>query len=162
MHFINDSTGFIVGSPANAFCDISFTTDYGATWQQINFPYAYAGWSVFASDTANIFFVAQNQTVIKSGDKSLNTFIPNNFTLKSNNFTAYPNPTSNIVTLKTHQFLANKQLIVYDFTGKIVNKKNWISDDTFQVDLGILSNVIYLLNIISNQQIEGSFKIVKE
>jgi hypothetical protein len=65
MQFINDSTGFIVGSFVNASCDVSYTTNYGQTWNSMTFPYQYAGWGVFAFDTANVYLVGQNQTIIK-------------------------------------------------------------------------------------------------
>jgi photosystem II stability/assembly factor-like uncharacterized protein len=67
MQFINDSTGFVVGSFVNASCDVSYTTDYGQTWNSMIFPYEYAGWGVYAFDTSNVYLVGQNQTIIKSG-----------------------------------------------------------------------------------------------
>jgi hypothetical protein len=71
--------------------------------------------------------------------------------------TIYPNPTSNLLTIKGEEFLSQK-FAIYDQLGrKVLNGK--LNGITTQVNLQGLSNGIYIL------QIDGNFrsaKIMKE
>ena len=150
MQFINDSTGFVVGSYINSFCDISYTTNYGSTWQSINLPYAYAGWGVYAFDTANVYLVGQNQSIIKTGTNGIITsqhYIQDDVT---NTFKIYPNPTKNIlnismVDIKTlHERENTISIIIQNTLGEIIySKQSCTSLESIDVS-GFASGVYFV------------------
>jgi photosystem II stability/assembly factor-like uncharacterized protein len=118
MQFINDSTGFVVGSFVNAYCDISFTTDSGNTWKSIELPFEYAGWGVHAIDTANIYLVGQNQTIIRIGTGGLITELSPD-EMSSPNFTIFPNPTNGQLAIENNSDIYSVK--VFDVMGREVN-----------------------------------------
>jgi photosystem II stability/assembly factor-like uncharacterized protein len=115
MQFINDSTGFVVGSYVNAFCDISFTTDSGNTWNNITLPYAYAGWGVHAIDTANIYLVGQNQTIIRIGTGGVITDVTHTMS-HLDAFSISPNPAQSLTRISSNEGI--EQLRIFDLAGR--------------------------------------------
>lgn len=115
MQFINDSTGFVVGSFVNAYCDISFTTDSGSTWNSIKLPFAYAGFGVHAIDTANIYFVGQNQTIIRIGTGGVITHLTNT-THHDDAFIISPNPAQSFARINSNEEI--EQLKIFDLAGR--------------------------------------------
>ncbi len=122
MQFINDSTGFVVGSFENASCDVSYTKNGGITWNDLTFPYAYAGLGVFAFDTSAIFLVSQNQTIIKTGDEGVIT--TNEFQTSNTNddLKLYPNPSSGLINIEHSGGIA--QWSIVNLQGQLITKGN--------------------------------------
>ena len=136
MHFINDSTGFVVGSFSNSTCDISYTTNRGLTWNPMLFPYAYAGWGVFALDTATVFLVGQNQTIIRSGTGEIVTKIDD--VQGATNTMIYPNPSRDVIYHKKSDTIKSWHLFTIE--GQLVN-----SGSDFPIQTTALHSGLYLL-----------------
>jgi photosystem II stability/assembly factor-like uncharacterized protein len=158
MQFINDSTGFIVGSFVNASCDVSYTTNYGQTWNSMTFPYQYAGWGVFAFDTANVFLVGQNQTIIKTSVDGVVT--SNNNLLHKNNqfFKIYPNPSNGIFNIESST-IAETQIEIYNIAGSLIYQNNF-TKKLIDIDLTGYSDGLYFVKLNSKNQ-SATFKISK-
>jgi photosystem II stability/assembly factor-like uncharacterized protein len=115
MQFINDSTGFVVGSYVNATCDISFTTDSGNTWNSIILPFAYSGWGIHAFDTAHIYLVGQNQTIIRIGTGGVITDVTHTMS-HLDAFSISPNPAQNLTRISSNERI--EQLRIFDLAGR--------------------------------------------
>jgi hypothetical protein len=74
-----------------------------------------------------------------------------------NEFSVYPNPTSNQITLKANHQLIGAYYTIYDNMGKIVLSGQIIAPQML-IELGNLSGGIYLLSIGEHKQ---SFKVIK-
>lgn len=160
MQFINDSTGFVVGSFVNASCDVSYTTNYGQTWNSMTFPYEYAGWGVYAFDTANVFLVGQNQSVIKTGVGAVVTSNASSSKLANNfEFKVYPNPSNGIFQIESVQSLKT-QLEVYDIAGKLLYEEKYTGKNG-QLDLSLKPSGFYFLKI-STENTVNTYKIAKQ
>lgn len=97
--FIDANRGFMVGEATNAFCDISYTTDGGLTWDGWSLPYKYAINSIFAFDTSNFFITGVYGSIIQAGSSVVTQ---QNEKQKSENasFTLFPNPSNGQLTLE--------------------------------------------------------------
>lgn len=157
MQFINDSTGFVVGSFVNAYCDISFTTDSGSTWNSIKLPFAYAGYGVHAIDTANIYLVGQNQTIIKIGTGGLITELPSD-QMSSASFTIFPNPTHGLLSIENNSDIQSVKVL--DVMGREVNVQTEQQTQLHKINLHVelLSKGIYFVQI-NNGELK---KFIKE
>ncbi|HRG60089.1 MAG TPA: YCF48-related protein [Bacteroidia bacterium] len=158
MQFINDSTGFVVGSFVNASCDVSYTTNYGQTWNSIVLPFEYAVWGVYAMDTANIYLVGQNQSIIKIGTNGVVTSVQKNDESLQPDFQIFPNPTDGILTIKN----SNKEKIeieIFDISGKLILKEMQF-EKSFSADMSGFQAGMYFVKI-STSGASKSYKISK-
>ncbi len=160
LQFINDSTGFSVGDNVNATCEIILTTNYGASWQAIKLPYAYALVGVSALDTANIYVVGQNRSIIKIGDGEI---ITSQKQINEVNFTLFPNPTNGIVTISldnlgVHSYFNDAKIECFDISGKLVFNTNATFPNT-QLDFSFLDNGVYLISVAGHHK---NIKVVKQ
>jgi len=64
----------------------------------------------------------------------------------SNQITVYPNPVSNVLTIKSAVDLSGLQLQLLDITGKVIAKYH----NQTEIDLTNIANGIYMLNIQTN------------
>jgi len=115
MQFINDSTGFISGGGYYATCDVSYTTDYGNTWSPIIYPYAYTGWGVYAFDTANVYLVGQQQTILKTGANLVITNLTPTLSKGEGAVRCYPNPAKDVLFVEGHCGLDPQSQLDYGF-----------------------------------------------
>jgi hypothetical protein len=113
-------------------------------------------------NTASIYFdfnspIITNTTIHRIYEGFVNVLSLNDANGENHAITIYPNPTSNLLTIKGEEFLSQK-FAIYDQLGrKVLNGK--LNGITTQVNLQGLSNGIYIL------QIDGNFrsaKIMKE
>lgn len=72
---------------------------------------------------------------------------------------AYPNPTSNNLTLKTEEY-ANLSYQLYDLQGKLIENKRIAANSTI-ITMDALPSATYLLEITNNTQLVKTFKIIK-
>jgi photosystem II stability/assembly factor-like uncharacterized protein len=158
MQFINDSTGFVVGSNVNASCDVSYTTDYGQTWNSIIFPYEYAGNGVFAFDTANIYVAGSYQTIIRTGTGGLVTASKKNTNLNNQSYKIYPNPSNGIFQIESSKNAATN-IEVYNIAGGLVYQNNF-SNKLTTINLSELSAGLYIVKLKSENSI-STYKISK-
>jgi PKD repeat protein len=107
-------------------------------------------------------------TVIKCGksnsqsktieiDTTLNTAI---FTLE-NNFTIYPNPTSNLLNITLNRNFKNIKVVLCDTKGFAVSTKEVQDLSDLSIDISTFSSGTYLLKITADQNIFTS-KILKK
>lgn len=146
MQFINDSTGFVVGSFVNASCDISYTTNYGATWQSIKLPYEYAAWGIFALDTANVYIVGQNQSIIKTGSGSIITNLHK--PSQAPYLFVFPNPINDLLNISINSTFITPHLSlkIIDILGKEVMTE-LILNQNFSLNVQHLKSGIYFIRI---------------
>jgi hypothetical protein len=77
------------------------------------------------------------------------------------NLFAYPNPTTNSLTLKVDDFnLNNLSFILSDLNGKILTS-NLISEEKTSVEMGYLVSATYFLTVKQGNSILKTFKIIK-
>ena len=155
IQFINDSTAFVVGSNVNATCDVSYTTNYGQTWNSVIFPYENAGYGVFAFDTSNIYLAGSNQAIIKT---SVDGVVTSNYRtqLKYNlSFKIFPNPSSGIFNIES-SINAETFVEVFDVAGRMVYQTNF-NNKLIELDLTSYTNGLYFIKLIS----EGKYYTYK-
>jgi len=71
----------------------------------------------------------------------------------------YPNPTTNYLTLKTDDN-ANLSYQLYDLQGKLIENKK-VSSNATNISLEGQPTATYFLNVVKNNQIVKTFKIIK-
>ena len=73
----------------------------------------------------------------------------------------YPNPTIQFLTLKIKESVqSNYQAALYDFSGKLLQRKNITSSNTI-FDTNNLVSATYLLKVTENGNMVKTFKIIK-
>ncbi len=116
--FIDANRGFTVGDPTNAFCDVSYTTDGGLSWDGLSLPYKYSISSIFAFDTSNFFLAGQYQSIIQAGS-SIVTSPTKKTDAEITSLSVYPNPSTGQITIdnfKTKPFTQTGHL--FDLSGR--------------------------------------------
>lgn len=84
-----------------------------------------------------------------------------NFSEGNATLLTYPNPTQRIVMLQTSGIDNDAQYQLFDISGRMLQQKR-IVDETMVLDLGDYATGIYILKVVSNGQLIGTSKIVKE
>lgn len=90
------------------------------------------------------------------------------FTLGTDDFSninltmmVYPNPTPSMVNLKIEDYtLENLKYSLFDIQGRQIESKKITQDET-QIQMGNLVSAIYFINVIDNNKILKTFKIIK-
>ena len=73
----------------------------------------------------------------------------------------YPNPTTNVLTLKVDNFdFTNALIQLYDVEGKLLLSKIMTTDETL-INMQSFTPALYILKITDNQKVIKSFKIIK-
>jgi hypothetical protein len=76
-------------------------------------------------------------------------------------FSAYPNPTTDFLTLEVKDFeLSNLHFQLFDMNGKLLQTKKMTDKET-QIDMSSYANSSYFIRIIKNNQLIKTFKIIK-
>jgi hypothetical protein len=142
------------------------TTDLFQTWdaglvQWINFSQ-----SKYTNNSNGTPSVVINQEWNLSGwvniDRSTYTYnTPTNISesIKEADITVYPNPASDVITIKANTGISGMVYSITDQTGKMMLKGK-LNDESTSVDITQLSKGIYLLNI--GEQNQQTFKIIKQ
>ena len=87
--------------------------------------------------------------------ETLSTFQPDD----EQTIKIFPNPTSRIFTVQSTQKL--EAIAIYNLKGQLVKEVNNLNGLGINVDIQELSNGIYIIKTISEQGIQGVFKILK-
>ncbi len=110
---------------------------------------------------ASVYNVAQG---IQQQESNASLTIPGNIETPSTEIVLYPNPTTDYVNInmKGYEF-ENQQgsFKLYDYQGRLL-KQNTINQAESQVDLNDLNSSIYILQVIVDNQVLKTFKIVKK
>ncbi|PCI93603.1 MAG: hypothetical protein COB15_16080 [Flavobacteriales bacterium] len=73
----------------------------------------------------------------------------------------YPNPTTNYLQLKVDsEKLDNLNFQLIDLQGKVIDNKK-LSSTTTSINVESLPKAIYFLNVVKNNQIVKTFKVIK-
>lgn len=124
-------------------------------------------WRSPATDLGNVTFYAAvnaaNGNGGTSGDQvvTTNTSSPSLSVLEANRleFTLYPNPASERLTIQLPAESNKATVQLYDYTGKLALKQQ-ITTENNGVDVNNLSKGIYIIKLISDKKI-GSRKFIK-
>lgn len=75
--------------------------------------------------------------------------------------TVYPNPTTTLVNLKIENHsLENLQYQLFDLNGRQIQSQKINASET-QIQMENLASAIYLLNVMENNKLLKTFKIIK-
>jgi N-acetylmuramoyl-L-alanine amidase len=77
-----------------------------------------------------------------------------------NQITIYPNPSSDLINISSNYNLDINKLYVYDLNGRLLKTKE--GNDLNKLNISELTNGIYLLKIVNNENKQAVFRIVKE
>ncbi len=72
----------------------------------------------------------------------------------------YPNPTHGSITVKIEDYQNVDELLLFDIYGRILSRIN-VENVTTSIDLTHYSSGIYLINVLKNERIVKSLKVVK-
>ena len=160
---------YITSSQSNA--TYQWQTNLGFGWQNLSSFGQYSGTTNDTLTITNTTMSNNNQPfrcIISSGTCSDSSSvavltIDNNVGINElandNLFSIYPNPTTSQINLKANTMLLGSNYRMYDNTGKTVLSGK-INSETSVLELGNLSNGIYLLRIGDN--VKRTFKVIKE
>lgn len=115
------------------------------------------GYIVAGYSTSNDIDVSGNNGFYDFWVVKLSSTVGVNTITELNDFSVYPNPTSNQITLKANNQLIGAFYTIYDNMGKTVISGQ-INAPQMLIELGNLSDGIYLLSIGEHKQ---SFKVIK-
>lgn len=127
--------------------------------------------NVFSQSTKAVFSYdnagnrIKRTTIVVDGMKPINPESVFNSQKELNNlFVLYPNTTEGIITVKTtdEEFLKleNKELVVYDLSGKLIFQQNY-SEGQNTLDLSNLVNGTYLVKITASGVLKGEWNVIK-
>jgi hypothetical protein len=78
------------------------------------------------------------------------------------NWNAYPNPTSNLLTLEIINYdVSSLRYLMIDLSGKII-ETNKITQDKTEIDMSNRVSSTYLVTLIENNKTLKTFKIIKK
>jgi len=69
----------------------------------------------------------------------------------SSNFSVYPNPAKDVVTINSDEHYLINQVVIYDTAGKKLTTQIFDRSSTIQLDVNQLASGVYLLHIESNE-----------
>ena len=79
----------------------------------------------------------------------------------TSNFAIYPNPTTDIINIKSKNNVAINNVQITDINGRVVNEVNLKSEANTQINISELTAGVYFLKITTDQGV-GSTKIIKK
>jgi hypothetical protein len=166
---INNSAQFVVSS-SDPVATFQWQTDLGVGFQNLNSVGQYSGTTNDTLTVSNVTMSNNNQPfrcIINSGSCSdtsnvavltVNNNVGINEFAQDNLFSIYPNPAQTVFNVKADSKLVGEQYTIIDNSGRTVLYGKILAEIT-SIELGSLSNGIYLFNIGNNLQ--QQFKILK-
>jgi hypothetical protein len=166
---INNNSQFTVGS-SDPSATYQWQTDLGVGFQNLNSVGQYSGTTNDTLIVSNITMSNNNQPfrcIVSSGSCSDTSSVAvltvnNNVGLNENTqdklFSVFPNPAQSIINVKADTKLIGEPYNVLDNTGRVVLSGKIASENT-SIELGSLSNGVYLFNFGNNKK--QQFKILK-
>ena len=166
---INNTAQLIVGS-SDPSATFQWQTDLGVGFQNLNSVGQYSGTTNDTLTVSNVTLSNNNQPfrcIINSGSCSdtsnvailtVNNNVGINEFAQDNLFSVYPNPAQTVINVKADSKLIGEPYSIIDNTGRVILSGKITSENTI-IDLGSLSNGVYMFNVANN--IKQQFKILK-
>ena len=156
VHFINKNIGYYIDNSGGNY-KISNTIDGGETWtSQIVANGVYLNAFYFISPNLSVA-VGNSGTIYKTNNGGSLGILEENII---GNATIYPNPFSTLATMKLDQNLKNAALKIYNLIGQQVVELNGLNGQTITLHRDNLQNGMYLVNIIQDNQVIKTSKII--
>jgi len=144
------------------------TTNTVSNWTSFTIPFS----SYTTADSANIglsafyslnYTSAQGNSILYVDNLSFDNLITSvsGQTSENNTFSFYPNPASNIVNLSIED--SNNEdltLSIYNVIGTLV-KSETLKQNTLQINIGDLSNGVYMVSLKTNDMTENKKLIIQ-
>jgi hypothetical protein len=167
---INNNAQFVISS-SDPNATYQWQTDLGVGYQNLNSVGQYNGTTTNTFTVSNVTMSNNNQPfrcIVTSGSctdtsnvavLTVNTNVGINEALRDNLFSVFPNPTQNIINVKTDSKLIGSIYSIFDNKGRIVQTGK-ISSENTTIELGHLTSGIYMFSVGENMK--QSFKVIKE
>ena len=115
-------------------------------------------------NSADIYFdnndpVVTNTYTHKIGDEYIEVILDNNIIMLDDALIASPNPAVDVMKIDIPNHLKNISYVLYDTKGFVVNAAN-CPQNTFYINKGMMQSGLYILEIISDNQIVGRKKLI--
>ena len=138
MYFINSTTGYATGGQST----ILFTNDGGITWVP---QYCAVSFGIFFgvcfTDLINGYICGGSGVMLKTTNGGI-TGIED--VSGDNNFTLFPNPASDLITIYPSEDFIGKQILIFNSIGKCVRNEEISSD---QISLKELPEGVYFIAV---------------
>jgi photosystem II stability/assembly factor-like uncharacterized protein len=153
--FASNSQLIVAGSFGGG---VFYSTDNGNKWSTINS--GLTDLTIFDLELNDSYILAATNTqgIFRFPISNLNLSTANTNLEYKNNITIFPNPTSDLIHLRTDNILIGSKYTLFDHLGKSVLMGKIMSENT-QIDINNLSVGIYFLNI--GEHINRTFKFIK-
>ena len=156
VHFINENIGYYIDNSGGNY-KISNTIDGGATWtSQLVANGVYL--NAFYFITSNLAVAVGNSGTIYKTNNGGSVGILEEKIIE--NLAIHPNPFSTFTTMKLNKDLKNATLKIYNFIGHQVAELNGLNGQTITLYRDNLQNGMYLVQIIQDNKIIKSSKII--
>jgi photosystem II stability/assembly factor-like uncharacterized protein len=155
LHFESVSSGFVVGVQNNVGT-ILLTRDSGKTWKPIiTNTNSYFGVIQKANDST--FLIGGANGVLLKLTKNL-TVSASSQAFSPKSTVIYPNPFKMKLSIKCKEI---EQIVIINLNGQIVMREEINGAENSEIDLGLLSNGLYILELIGKDGNVYREKIVK-
>ncbi len=140
IFFLNGTTGYVISGSK-----IYKTTDGAVTWNQQNSRGVRNLTNLFFTSSGTGYIVGDSGTILKitnggtTGIEAGYTFTPE--------IKIYPNPASNELFVQSKDELRGGEITIFNGSGKLILKQNFINFSSTTFDLSGYSNGIYFLQI---------------
>lgn len=112
--------------------------------------------SSFGEDINGELYISNGNTIYKVVDTST----ASTTSFENAGFKLYPNPAKDNFTITNENGITVSKVEFYDVTGKLITTINKKFSETISVDISNLSSGIYIVNIVANNEINYSAKLV--
>lgn len=145
------SIGGVMNDKGNCIA-ISGTTSYyvgGKFSTTVDFDPEPTTYNMSASAFSDMFLFKWNQ--MPDGIENIN----------QTSLEIYPNPSTNSISIQSHDAIRNATISIYSITGKLVYNQPCVHGKKLDIDISSLSAGMYLMDIIEDGQ-HGVYKFVKQ
>jgi photosystem II stability/assembly factor-like uncharacterized protein len=156
VHFVNENIGYYIDNSGGNY-KISNTIDGGATWtSQLVANGVYLNAFYFVSSNLAIA-VGNYGTIYKTNNGGSVGILEEK---QIENVTIYPNPFSNLATIKLSQNLKNGTLKIFNFMGQQVTELKELNGQSIDLHRDYLQSGMYLVHIIQDGKVVSIGKII--
>lgn len=141
VHFVSNTSGYAAGN----YGTIYKTNDTGNYWSQLNSGVTSNLNYIWFSDASTGYAVGTNGVILKTSNSGLGNISANN---DETNFSIFPNPFADRVTLKTLNYTSEEEICIYSIHGTLIFSQEILNPET-SLDLSFLEQGIYFAELKS-------------